>query len=322
MSVNRRELLVGSGAAALCLALPAWAQQAGSADARLHALLMAQFEAQLARDPTQATSLGIDSGERSALRSRFPDWSPAGRDAARRATRSDLAALRALGRAGLSETGQLNYDAAEFQLALEDRLAHDFPYHTSGFGHRAGPYAVTQLGGFYTAVPNFMDTQHPINDRADADAYMARLDEVAGLIDADTDIVRSNAGRGVIAPRFILERAIAQLTSLREGSGRDKTLVRSIERRASEKGLGGYGDRALAVWEGRIVPALTRQIDTLTGLLARSTQDAGVRRLPDGEAYYATTLKLHTTTDLSAEEIHRTGLDQVADLKGRIDTLL
>ena len=322
IGVNRRELLAGSGAAALCLALPARAQQGNAADARLHALLTAQFEAQLARDPTQATSLGIDTGARAALRSRFPDWSVAGREAARREIRSHLTALRALGRAGLSEAGQLNYDAAEFQLAVNDRLAHDFPYHTSGFGHRAGPYAVTQLGGFYTAVPNLMDTQHPVENRADADAYLARLRAVAGLLDADTEIVRSNAAMGDVAPRFILERAIPQLTSLRDGPGREKTLVRSLERRALEKGLSGYGDQALAIWEGQIVPALTRQIETLTSLLPRSTQEAGVRRLPHGEAYYATTLKFHTTTELSAEEIHRTGLEQVADLKGRIDALL
>jgi uncharacterized protein (DUF885 family) len=321
-NVNRRGFLVGSSAASLCLALPAWAGQAGSADARLHALLIAQFEAQLARDPTQASSLGVDTGERAALRSRFPDWSAAGRDAARREIRSDLMALRALGRAGLSESGQINYDAADFQLAVNDRLAHDFPYHTSGFGHRAGPYAVTQLGGFYTAVPNFMDTQHPINDRADAEAYLDRLRAVAGLIDADTEIVRSNAAMGVVAPRFILQRAIAQLTSLRDGPAREKTLVRSLDRRASEKGLSGYGDQALTIWQAQVVPALARQIDTLTGLLARSTQDAGVRRLPDGEAYYAATLKLHTTTELGAEEIHRTGLEQVAELKSRIDALL
>lgn len=306
----------------MCLALPVRAQQGNAADARLHALLMTQFEAQLLRDPTQATSLGIDTGDRAALRSRFPDWSPAGREAARREVRADLSALRALGRGGLSEAGQLNYDIAEFQLSLADRLAHDFPYHTSGFGHRAGPYAVTQLGGFYTAVPNFMDTQHPIDNRADAEAYLARLGAVAGLFDADTQIVRSNAAMGVIAPRFILERAIEQLTTLRDGPGREKTLVRSIERRAVEKGLSGYGDRALPVWERQIVPALNRQIETLAGLLPRSTQDAGVSRLPDGEAYYATTLQLHTTTDLGAEEIHRTGLEQVAHLKGRIDTLL
>ena len=314
--------MAGAGAAAVCVAIPAWAQPRNDADARLDALLTAQFEAQLAREPTQATSLGIDTGQRAVLRSRLPDWSTAGREAAARALRSELAGLRALGRGGLSEAGQINYDIAEFQLSVRDRLAHDFPYHTDGFGHRAGPYGVTQLGGFYTAVPSFFDTQHPINDRADADAYLARLRGVARLFDADTEIVRYNAAMGVVAPRFILERALTQLRSLRNGDGREKTLVRSVERRTTERGLTGYGAQALALWEGPIRAALTRQIDTLTGLLPRTSEDAGVSRLPNGEVYYAQVLKLHTTTELGAEEIHRTGLAQVADLKGRIDSLL
>lgn len=75
-------------------------------------------------------------------------------------------------------------------------------------------------------------------------------------------------------------------------------------------------------WEGPIRAALTRQIDTLAALLPRAGEAAGVGRLPGGDAYYAAVLKLHTTTHLAPDEIHRTGLEQVADLKARIGTLL
>jgi uncharacterized protein (DUF885 family) len=181
---------------------------------------------------------------------------------------------------------------------------------------------VTQFGGYYTAIPRFMDTQHPVNDQADADDYMMRLRAVPDVIDADTSLVRSNAAMGVIAPRFILERAMRQLTELRDGEGREKTLVRSIVRRTTEKGLSGYEEPALKLWEGPIRAALSRQIDTLAALLPRANEVAGVNRLPNGQDYYAAVLKLHTTTDLTAEEIHQTGLEQVADLKARIGALL
>lgn len=322
---SRRDVLAAGGAMLAVSALPAGAQTgvANAADAALDRLLTEQLEAELRRSPTTATSLGIDNGPRAALRSQFPDWSAGARERERRAARADLAALRAIPRDRLSEAGQLNYDIAEFQLVNADRLANDFPFHTSGFGHRAGPYAVTQLGGFYTAVPNFMDTQHPVENRADADAYLARMGAVPGLIDADTEIVRSNAAAGVIAPRFILERALRQLTELRDGPAQDKTLVRSVARRAAEKGLGGsYARQARALWEGPIRAALTRQIEMLAGLLPRAGSQAGVGRLPNGPAYYAATLKLHTTTDLGPDEIHRIGLEQVADLKARIGALL
>lgn len=322
MIVTRRNLIVGVGAAALCSGLPARAQAPNAADAKLDALLKRQFEALLRRDPTTATSLGIDTGARAALRSQLPDWSPAARSQQARLARTDLADLRAIRRDRLSEAGRLNYDIAEFQLASRDRLANQFPFHSDGFGHRAGPYAVTQLAGFYTGLPNFMDTQHPVNDRADADAYMARMRAVPGLLDADTALVSSNAAMGVIAPRFILERAIAQLRDLRDGDGRDKTLVRSIARRSAEKGLTGYGEGALELCEGPIRAALSQQIDALAALLPRATTAAGVGRLPGGAAYYAAVLKLHTTTDLTPDQIHRTGLEQVANLKARIGALL
>ena len=322
---GRRELLAAIGTAAGAASLPAaaWAAAAPAPpkDARLHALLMRQFEEELRDEPTQATSLGLDTGARAALRSRFPDWSPAARQARKAAISRDLAALRALGRGGLGDAGQISYDSAEFDLDARRRLA-QFPYHSGGFGHRAGPYGVTQLGGFYTAVSSFLDTQHPVKSRADADAYLARMAAIPALLDADTEIVRSNAAMGVVAPRFILEQAIRQLGQLRDGDVKGKTLVRSIAQRAGALGLTGYEDRAARLFEGPIRASLTRQIETLNSLVPRAGTAAGVSRLPNGAAYYAATLRLHTTTDVGADEIHRLGLEQVAELNGRIDTLL
>ena len=322
----RREILAGLGVAAGTALVPtgataAAAKPSSTKDARLHALLMAQFEADLRDEPTSATSLGLDTGERAALRSRFPDWSPAARETRKAGIDKDLAALRALGRSGLGDTAQISYDSAVFSLEAAQRLAR-FPYHSGGFGHRAGPYGVTQLGGFYTAVASFLDTQHPVKDRADAEAYMARMEAIPALLDADTGIVRANAAMGVVAPRFILDQAIAQLTRTRDGEVKAKTLVRSIAQRAGALGLTGYEDRAARLFEGPIRAALSRQIDTLTALKPRATDLSGASRLPNGKAYYAATLRLHTTTEMTADEIHRLGLEQVADLNGRIDALL
>src|SRR5678815_5445514 len=91
--VSRRNLMVGAGAAALCAGLPAKASGSGAADNELHALLTQQFEALLRRAPALASALGIDTGERAALRSQWPDWSPAGRDRARVQGRDELRVL-------------------------------------------------------------------------------------------------------------------------------------------------------------------------------------------------------------------------------------
>lgn len=323
---TRRQLLGSAAAMAVSAAFPwpalAEPPAAGSEDARLDALLMAQVEEQLRREPTQATALGLDTGARAALRSRMADWSAAARAARRQEQARELRDLRAIDRGRLSEHAAVSYDIAEFDLVQSERLAREFPFHTSGFGHRPGPYGVTQLQGFYTGVSNFFDSQQPVANDADADAYLARAQALPGLFDADTRITLENAEAGIVAPRFILEKAIRQVTSLRDGEARQKTLVSSLARRTAALGLTGYEERAAALWEGPIRAALTRQIEALTGLLPRSGDAAGVKRLPNGEAYYAQLLKLHTTTDMSAAQIHRMGLDQVAELESRVHALL
>jgi uncharacterized protein (DUF885 family) len=322
--LNRRQIVAGIGSVAALAATPGFAQgkpPLSPADARLDALLMRQFEEGLRAEPTQATSLGLDTGARAVLRARFADWSPAARQARRATLARDLAALRAIPRDGLSDTGRISYDSAEFDLAA-NQAVHRAPYHSQGFAHRAGPYGVTQLGGFYTGVTGFLDTQHPVKTRADADAYLSRMEAIPALIDADTAIVTANAAMGVIAPRFILDQALTQLAKLRDGDARGKTLVTSIARRSTALGLTGYEERAARLFEGPITAAVTRQIAALTQILPRAGTAAGVSRLPQGADYYAATLRLHTTTEMSAAEIHKLGREQVTDLNAQIDTLL
>ena len=318
-ALDRRTLLAGMGMASAGLAMPAWGAE--SADARLDALLTRQFDQALIDDPTRAASLGLDIGARAGLRARFPDWSAAARTARDRRIDTDLAALHAIDRGALGDNARVAYDSAEFDLVARQRLAR-FPYHTGGFAHRAGPYAVTQLGGFYTGVSTFLDSQHPVKTKADADAYIARMAATPALLDDDSAIVRANAAMGVVAPRFIIEQALQQLGRLRDGDAASKTIVASLTRRAKATGLTGYDARAQAIFEGPIRAALTRQIDLLTALLPKAGDDAGVSRLPDGPAYYAATLAQHTTTDMTAEQIHQLGLDQLADLHARMDKLL
>jgi uncharacterized protein (DUF885 family) len=324
--LNRREALALSGSA---LALSACATprtpnpaDAAAADARVDALLTRQFEAGLDRNPEQVTSLGLDKGARAAQRARLTDRTPEAAAADRANAVRDLAALKAIGPAGLSDTGRLNYDIAEFRLETAAGFARRFPYHAQGLG-RPGPYVVNQLAGSYFSVPDFLDTQHPIETAADADAYLLRLGAFPAALDGDTARVRENASRGVVAPDFVIDKTIGQLRALRDGPAADKAVVRSLARRATEKGLtGDYGPRAQAVFEGPVRAALTRQIEALQALRPQAVHTAGVHRLPDGAGYYAQTLRFNTTTAYSPDEVHQIGLDQVRDLQSRIDVLL
>jgi len=94
-------------------------------------------------------------------------------------------------------------------------------------------------------------------------------------------------------------------------------------RRTEEKKIpGDYAQQASRVVKDKIYPALERQIAVVTEMQKKATHDAGVWRLPEGDAYYAASLVTWTTTSKKPAEIHQLGLELVKDHTARIDTLM
>ena len=318
--IDRRRLLLT--AAATAVAAPSLAQAAAAvtdADARLNALLDGWFEADIDESPERATNLGLDKGARAGLSSKL---SEAGPDAIRKdrdKAVSRWAELRAFDQTGLSEAGALNYAIAAFGRQTSAETAR-FDY-GAGPG-RPSPYVVTQLSGGYFSMPDFMDNQHRIEDAAGADAFLSRLDAFAGVLDGETAKIREDAGLGVIPPDFIVDRMLPQIRTLRDTSAADMSMIKSLARKAGALNLPGYDARAVALVDQKIKPALARQIEALEKIRPDAVHDAGVWRLPDGEAFYAAGLKSNTTTTLSAKEIHAMGREQVAEITAEIDGIL
>lgn len=318
--INRRHLLLS--AAATAAAAPMLAQcaaAASDADARLNTLLDGWFEADIDEAPERATNLGLDKDARAGLSSKL---SEAGPDAIRKDREKAIKRwdeLKAFDQKGLSEAGALNYAIAAFGRDTAAQTAR-FDY-GSGPG-RPSPYIVTQLSGAYFSTPDFMDNQHRIEDAAGADAFLSRLEAFAGVLDGETDKIREDAGLGVIAPDFIIDRMLPQIRTLRDTPAADMAMIQSLVRKAGALNLSGYDARAAALVDEKVKPALTRQIEALEAIRPKAVHDAGVWRLPDGEAFYAAGLKSNTTTTLSAKEIHAMGVEQVAEITAEIDAIL
>jgi uncharacterized protein (DUF885 family) len=321
---DRRAFLATAGAGALATALPAAAQTAGQTaatatkgDPKLAALMDRLVEEQLNRSPRTATNLGLDVGARASLRGRIEDRSLQAKAAATAADTKALADLRAIDRGKLSPADRVGYDTVEFQLT--ERIRQDrFPY-----GGDYTTYVVSQRSGAYQQIPDFLDSQHPVKTAVDADAYLARLDGFARAIDQDTERLLSEAQAGAAPPSFLLDTTLTQMGALRSQAPAEATVVRSLGRRAAEAGLAPrYATDAAGLFATKVVPALDRQLTAVDRVRQRATADAGVWRLPDGEAYYASRLKWFTTTDLTAEQVHQIGLEQVADLTSKVDAAL
>jgi len=100
-------------------------------------------------------------------------------------------------------------------------------------------------------------------------------------------------------------------------------MVESLVRRTGEKHIAGdWGAQAAKIVQGKIYPALERQIALVQAMQKGASHDAGVWRLPDGEAYYRASLKSSATTDKEPQEVHRLGLEVVADTAAKLDALM
>ena len=272
------------------------------------------------RQPETATSLGLDKGELAPLKSRLTDASLAAVAKEKADNARRIAEMRTIDRANLSPFDQASYDTVMFTLEIEDEGNRNFDYGGAGSG---APYVLSQLTGSYQSVPDFLDTQHAIETKADCEAYLARLDAFATLMDQELEQVRHDVGLGVAPPDFVIDKTLAQMDEFLKSPAEKATLVQSLIRRAREKKLSGdYGARATALYTGKILPALARQAAFLREQRPKATHDAGVARLPKGADYYRVSLRNYTTSTITPEDIHRTGLELVASLSADLDALL
>ena len=134
-------------------------------------------------------------------------------------------------------------------------------------------------------MPDFLDSQHSIATKDDADAYLARLAGYAGAMDQELECARHDGGLGVTAPDFALDKALTQLSAQRDTPAAQSPLVQSLVRRAREAKLAGdWSTPATAIYESQVRPALDRQIAWVHEARPKATHDAGVWRLPDGRS--------------------------------------
>ncbi|KQY30998.1 Tat pathway signal protein [Caulobacter sp. Root1455] len=320
---NRRQMLLSTVAVGLAAATPGLAladtAPASGESAKLNALFDAIMAKQLRQSPETATGLGLDVGELAWTKAQLTDRSFAAIDAGIAQTKQQLADLRAIDRKALSGMDVVNYDTVEFTLAVQDEGNTKFSYAGGGSG---APYVLSQLTGSYQSYPDFLDTQHSIETKADADAYLSRMEAFARLMDQESAIAARDYADGVIPPDFVIDKALVQMKSFADTPTAQAPLVLSVVRRTKEKNIpGDWAGEAGRIYENSVLPALKRQIALLEGVRPKATHDAGVWRLKDGGDYYAVSLKNYTTSTMTPDEIHQLGLDLVKSISAEIDAL-
>ena len=321
VSLTRRQALGTLAAASALPAAPSFAAPATEIQAK--ALLDTFAEHMLDLFPESATSMGLDKGPRAKLRFRLSDRSTAGQQRVRQTVAADLARAEQLDTSGLSIATRTSIEVVKsaYRTALEGFA---FRYGDVAVGgYRNTPYVVIQNVGTYIDTPQLLETDQPIENAADAEAYLSRLAQYPKQLDGETERLRAARDQGLVPPGFLLDKAISQLMISGRNAFDGGTLVESLVRHTAEKKIAGdWEARARRIVTGDVYRALGRQIGELQAERNIANAIPGIWSRPGGEDYYRWALKASTTTDMSPDEVHRMGVERLKDLHGRMDPIL
>ncbi len=310
--VNRRAFLASTSAAMALSVLSTSAEAANESDAakaettKLNTWLEERFRFWTNRSPTTKAYLGVKEDM-----DKWDDISEARQKEDFELTQKDLADMKAaFDPAKLSADGRLSFRLFEYKTARD----------IEGYRWRNHDYPVNQMFGWQSEIPSFLINIHRVSNLNEAEAYIARLNGVNGLMAQVIDGLKTREALGVMPPKFVFEHVIRDSKNVITGkpfSGdkdgtlmedfRSKVTALKIDETAKAKLLNN-AEKAL---KSSVKPAFEKLIALLEDQNKRAKTDDGVWKLPDGEAYYRFRLRHHTTTDMTAQQIHEFGLAEV-----------
>lgn len=188
-------------------------------------------------------------------------------------------------------------------------------------------YPVNQLFGVQSGFPDFMATTHQINDEEGAEDYVTRLTKAGVKFDQVLEGLHHRERQGILPPKFVITRVIDEMQGFVDTPVTENILHRSLMEGMEEAGLSGDSQQRIAAKGEQAIrevvyPAYHRLIDYFQALAPQVDTNHGVWALPDGDQFYELALQFFTTTDYTADEIHRLGLAEVDRIQGEIVAIL
>ena len=309
-------LLVLFAAAFYLRSVPAPAAPApADAKSRLDALYEAEWQRWLREDPTLATSVGDPR-----YNDRWPDLSLPAIAKTQERDRAALAELTNIDPAALSAADRLNFDIAKVQFGRRIAVAPFKPY----------VYAISHLGSLQSEgsiqTANEITEITPFATAQDYENWIARLRSFAPYVDQVTELLRIGIREKRTSPRVIMERVRPQLAAQRVANPEDSPFFAPFKRfppslsASDRERLTAAGRAAIA---GTVLPAFARFEKFFNGTyLPACRQSVGIADTPDGQAFYRELIAYHTTTMLTAGEIHAIGLAEVKRIRAEMDKII
>ena len=266
------------------------------------------FDEQVARYPERQTYLGIkgDYGK-------WNDTSDAMAERELDITKANLAWLKES-----IDYEKLNTQTKISYLMWVERAENQI----RNFKYRYYNYPVNQMFGRHTGVPAFLINMHQAADEGDAEHYVERLKGVGDVFDRLIENLKLREELGILPPKFVFPRAIESSRNVISGAPFDDSTDDSAlweDFRTKVQKLDLVEPRKVQLQQEAkyalvdiVKPAYEKLIAFLEDQETRATTDDGVWKFDDGDAFFSEALRLTTTTELTAEEIHQIGLNEVA----------
>ena len=309
-------------ASPMALAMPASAQDAPAKAQAQNAELAAFFDQvdadNLASSPQGKAYRGVRDGDYG----KWNDPSDAAEIADFERGQKALATMKArFDPARLSPEDRLSYRLFEYQA---ERAARVHPY-------RKNEYIFDQMNGAQSQMPAFLINIHRVASKSDAESYVQRLQAMGPQMDGLIAEARSRAEAGVMPPKWVYPFVLDDARNVIKGApfdeGAPSTLLADLAKKVEALDIPAP-EKAVLIEAGRqalltsVKPAYQRLIAEMERQQAIAPADDGIWRLKDGAAYYAQLLANYTTTDLSADQIHQIGLDNVARIHGEMRVIM
>ena len=199
------------------------------------------------------------------------------------------------------------------------------------YNFRFYDYPVNQMHGIHAELPAFLINMHQVETVKDAEAYISRLKGIPEVMEDVVEGMKLREINHIIPPSFVFDHTIEASKNIISGKPFEKsteasTLLADFQKKVealeipSEKkqALLKSGEEALVNY---VQPAYTKLIDALKDQQQRATADHGVWKFPKGKEFYSLALKRNTTTNLTAEQIHQFGLDEVARIHKEMEEI-
>ncbi|WP_445365745.1 DUF885 domain-containing protein [Microbulbifer sp. ANSA001] len=264
------------------------------------------FQEHLSRSPEFKTFLGKKEDY-----DKWDDLSPEFAKETLEIDKRQLAELNKIDPSSLDEATRLSLRLAKRNLEQD----------IEGYKWRNHSYPVNQMYATHTSAASLLISQHRIDDVSDAEAYIARLNAMPKYFSQLEEKLKANAEAGTIVPKFVFPYVISDSQNLINGApfngDKDSPLFADFKGKVEKLDIGkeqkqALIDKASTALKESTGPAYEKLIGYLQELEKKATTDDGAWKLADGEDFYKFRLGVYTTTDMTADKIHQTGLKEVA----------